>query len=232
MRRSFVVAGALCVLALPGTIILALSKPFSLSVLVPIGLTAVSIPIGLVLGPRVGFRSLILNRLSGQPTPGISSGVVWAAAGAPLIGLLWVIPARMLINVGLVESTLVFPASASVLKSFFIGAIPEELIFRWCGMSLGVYILWKRLERDPIRPGAPVYWFVLVSTAAVFALAHSVHVLRKGSSPADPYGLFLIGTTFFAGMVFGWVFWKKDLEYAIAAQGLGNLAIWLLSWFR
>jgi hypothetical protein len=141
------IAGVLYALALPGVGFLVLSsKNFFPAGLVPLGVVAASIPAGLALAPRVGFRSIILDRLSGRPAPGLASGMAYAALLAVLLGVLWAVPARMLSF---------YPSSVPIARWLCQGAVLEELMFRWCGMSLGVFILWKWLGRDPDQPEAP-----------------------------------------------------------------------------
>lgn len=232
MRKPTIAAGTLYLLALPGMAIVMLTSPNLPSGLLYAVFTVSCVHIGLTLGPRVGFRSLIVSQLSGQRLTGLRSGMACTAVAAILTGLFWVIPARMLIAAGLVRTALVFPESVSIGGMLWIGGVVEELTFRWCGMSLGVFFLWKWLDRASAKPGAPLYWLALVLTAALFGLAHLPHVWHTGSSAMDPFGLLQIGAAFIAGLIFGWIFWKKGLEFAMATHGLGNLAIWLFSCYR
>jgi len=215
--------GALYLLALPSVASIVLSKPFAPLGLVPVGLIVVLIPVGLALGARVGFRSVIADRVSGWPTPGLASGIAHAVAGGVFLGFLWAIPARMLSA---------FPESVPIVRWLLQGAIPEEFIFRWGGMSLGVFVLWRLLDRNSEKPGALFYWVALVSTSAVFASAHLGSIWHAGSSATDPYGIFMLAVNFIAGMVFGWVFWKKGLEFAMATHGVAHVVIWLFSFCK
>lgn len=87
----------------------------------------------------------------------------------------------------------------------FSAAVIEETLFRYFGMMAVAFVVAKRLARPHLA-----YRVALISTAAVFALAHL---------PAlSIVGVVIVLFNMLAGLLYGWMFWHWGLMYAILAH--------------
>jgi hypothetical protein len=118
---------------------------------------------------------------------------------------------------------------ASVLSAILYGGITEEIITRWGVISLFAWLGWHAFQRNRDRPSAAVFYMAIVLAAFVFALAHLPAAMKIGSLSAPLVTRVLVLNTV-AGLVFGWLFWKHNLETAMLAHasvhaGLATLAL-------
>ena len=122
------------------------------------------------------------------------------------------------------------PTAVYVLASVTYGAVIEEVMLRLFWMSLVAFILFKLFGREQERPAT---WMLVVSNvicALLFAAGHlPATFLLLGNSPLIIFRCFLLNGLF--GLLFGWLYRKFGLRYAMLAHGgchVISKLIWIL----
>ena len=188
---------------------------------------AVTVAIGLYCAPRLGFQSVVLNRVSqGKPLlaalkphaiPALGIGAVF---GIFLLGVELVTPI-------LLEGT---GAERTQTISFFLnrfpgavimGGITEELLFRWGLMSLVTFLLWKAVGDERTQPQAWLVWAGIVAAALIFGVSHLPAVFTLYGSSL-PIVLFTLLGNAAPAVVFGWIFWRYSIEAAMLTHGFAH----------
>lgn len=104
------------------------------------------------------------------------------------------------------------------LTTIFQGGISEELMMRFGLMTLLVWILSKIFMRkkDAISPW--IYWVAIVGAAILFGAGHlpTAQAVYGGLTPL--LILYILLGNGLAGIGFGFLYWKKGLEYAIVSH--------------
>lgn len=209
-----------------------------LSVIQPALLLAVAVAIGNALAYRVGFRSRLLDK--------ISSGVAFKD------GLLKDIPVAIPagIVVAIVMTTLDTAIFKAALPEFFqqaqtirpvtlgttvmgvlYGGVTEELMMRWGAMSLFAFGAWRMSQRGSGSPQGTLQpaaaWMAISLSALLFAIGHLPAAAMIG--PLTPLlVLRILALNTMAGLVFGWLFWRRSLEAAMLAHATVHVAFYLL----
>lgn len=116
--------------------------------------------------------------------------------------------------------------------SYFIGAviyggIGEEILLRLFFMSLLVFIIAK-LFKQKENISANVYWSAIVLAAILFALGHlpaTMAIFPELGAVVIVRMMLLNGI---GGLFFGYLYWKKGLEYAMISHGFAHICMQLL----
>jgi len=196
----------------------------SIQVLVPVLLTA--------------FLGIKILRLTGFHLNWIPEGKAWlhilvvASASALIISL----GDRILFKSFLPESVLEFSFSLTYLiSSVFYGGIVEEVYMRLFLMSLIVLVMKKlyvkqyEINKDDNRSAIPSWIYILANilTAVIFGAGHLPATAQMfGLSPVIVIRAFVLNG--FAGIGFGYLYWKHGIGSAIYAHILTHLLIQLL----
>lgn len=191
-------------------------------------LVLVAVLVGQYFGRPVDLGAPLLeDRLRGEPVGqrfralvpvAVLSGV---AVGAALllidIGLLAVTGGPMVVS-GL-------PALWTRVFATFYGGVFEELLLRYGLMTLFVWIGWRLARSPDDGPAASTVWVAIVLASVTFALAHLPIAVASGAT-ISPYvvgrSLLLNGL---AGIVFGWLYWRKGLVAAIISHWTTDVAL-------
>ena len=97
------------------------------------------------------------------------------------------------------------------------GGILEEVMLRLFMMSLIAYILYLLFERNKDKPSAWIFVSANIISAILFALGHlPATFLIIGITPMIILRCFLLNGTF--GLMFGWLYRKYGLRYAMIAH--------------
>lgn len=181
--------------------------------------------IGLRLGHRVDVGAPWLRAwLAKQPTPKlpwVSSAVAGLAAALAIIGLsLFTDP---YLPAPLQAHAAITPA-ASALNGFlasFYGGIAEEIQLRLFLMTL---IVWLFARTHKTAPSNSVYWFAVLLAALLFGAGH-----LPAAAQVWPLNAIVVARTVLlnavAGVVFGWLYWKRGLEMAMLAHFSADLVL-------
>ncbi len=198
------------------------------SILNPIILTSLAALTGVLLAYPSGFTSLIYvhDRFS---TPirksWLPSLKVGAAAG---IGTGIVLVIGDLLFRGSVPAEMGILTQEYGLYTFILsivyGGIVEEILMRWGLMSLLVWLLWKVFGRSLEKPSSWIYWTSIGVSALAFAVGHYGATAAAVDITAAVL-LRMILLNGIGGIVFGWLYWKKNLETAVFAHMFAHVAM-------
>lgn len=153
---------------------------------------------------------------------GISVGV--AALGSVLVIVLDLFLFHPLIDVPLGESG---PAPVwwqGLLASFY-GGITEEVMLRLFGMTLIVWILAKVTKRRGAEVPASFYYVAIVLTALLFGLGHLPATAQIFGGLSGVLVVRAIVLNGILGLWFGYLYWKRGLEYAIMAHFAADIVL-------
>jgi membrane protease YdiL (CAAX protease family) len=188
---------------------------------------AATVAVGLYCAPRLGFQSVVLNRVSqGEPLlaslkphaiPALGIGVVF---GAFLIGVEFVTP-LLLEGVGAEREQTVSFFLNRLPGAVIMGGITEELLFRWGFMTLIIFALWKAIGRGRDQPQSWLVWTGIVAAALIFGVSHLPAVFALYGTSVHIVLFTLLGNGAPA-IVFGWIFWRYSIEAAMITHGFAH----------
>jgi hypothetical protein len=118
-------------------------------------------------------------------------------------------------------------SSPGVLQGFlasFYGGINEEIMMRFFLMSLFILIINVIIKHKEEKPKAIVVWTSIIIASIIFGLGH----LPFTSSVTAITPLIFtraIALNGIAGIVFGWLYWKKGLESAIVSHFSADIGL-------
>ncbi len=202
---------------LPALILLSLTQS---SILV-----AIVVFFGIKLSTKVGLQTpLIDSYMTGRPVPqakhlckvAILSGLLVAAA---ILALEFIFTSLIPV-LGTLTTT---PLWQGLLASFY-GGITEELIMRYFLMSLVAWMLFKLFKTS----SSWVMYSAILSTAILFGILH----LPAMEALVDLTPLIIVRTVLLnsiGGVVFGYLYWKHGLEYAMVSHFTADIFIQTLS---
>lgn len=159
--------------------------------------------------------------------------VLLTAAASVLGGLFLILPDLLFFgNYSQVirDSYLTKPTVAFVFASVTYGAVIEEVMLRLFLMSLIAFVLHVIFEKGKQTIGGWVLITANIISAVLFAAGHlPATLLTIGSTPMILFRCFLLNGSF--GLVFGWLYRKYGLQYAMIAHGgchIVSKLIWIL----
>jgi hypothetical protein len=198
-----------------------------LSILGQVALLGILIYAGLYLGRSVGLGAPLLGGWTkGEP---VRERALSALKIAILVGL-GVAAAKYLLDLWVfspfMEGTLSRLRQVPLLLQLpipFQQGIGDEITYRLFGMTALVWIIWNLWGSGDAPPGDRACWagILLVGLFPVLGL-----VIAGVTGPA----LLQYAAIILAGAIpFGWLYWKKGIEAAIAAHFISGLALVLIS---
>ena len=126
-----------------------------------------------------------------------------------------------------ISTTTVLPGAVYGFFASFYGAINEEIMLRLFLMSIVIFLIrfiTKNKEKE-IKP--IVAWIAIIFTALIFGLGHLP--ITSSITAISPFivarALVLNGV---AGIVFGWLYWKKGLESAMISHFSADIVLHVL----
>jgi len=226
---------ALTIAGLPGIVAVVLTLPRDITDKIPIAnplvkrlavglqptvLLIIGAAIGSALTREIGSVSLIANMATGAPQPpDVIGPFVAAAAGGVILGGLLYLVDRMTRGLWASEGEGDLISEwrpAGIPTGLLYGGITEEVLMRWGVMSLFLWLAMLALGSDGIAADIAV-WIAIVLSALLFAVGHLPAALATGRKPGRFVGRIII-LNFLAGLVFGWLFARYNLETAMAAH--------------
>jgi membrane protease YdiL (CAAX protease family) len=197
---------------------------------------ALAVAIGLRFAPRLGLRSYTADavatgaavwpRLRADAPVAIAVGVAQMAlvltfelAFRPFMGDAW---RRLEAGQDLLGS----PATA-LIAGLFYGGITEELMVRWGLLSLVAWAAVRiaRASADP--PPRWALWTAILLAAVLFGAGH-----LPATSAIVPLTPVIVTRTIvlntIAGVVFGWLFWRRSLEAAMIAHASSHVVLFVV----
>ncbi|WP_017150246.1 CPBP family intramembrane glutamic endopeptidase [Bacillus bingmayongensis] len=109
--------------------------------------------------------------------------------------------------------------------SVIYGGVVEEIMMRLFFMSLAAFILWKLFARSKEKENIPVWVFVVANivSSLLFAAGHIPATIMTfgGLNALILIRCFLLNGV--PGILFGWLYQKLGLQYAIIAHALAHV---------
>lgn len=181
-----------------------------------------------VLGYILASKLSLLKPLRVQKQPLLITLALSAIGGAVLSLDYWTFgAAEPMIR----EATAAGMTFDGILASILYGGIVEELLMRLFFLSLVAWLLWKLLWRKQEHAPEKAIILANVIAALLFAAGHlpSTVMTFGGITPLLLARCFLLNGGF--GLVFGWLYRKHGLQYAILAHAMAHIVsklIWAL----
>jgi len=205
----------------------------------PLVLLSVACLLGAYAAPRVGLRSYLIDRMETgdkvwqQLRDEVGMAIVIGILGGVLIV---VIDAVMMPFVAqdLPQSVIgaTRPTVASVLAyapvRFLYGGITEELMLRFGLMSVLAFVGWRVTGQRADSPGPVIMWTAIVISAVLFGVGH----LPALAQSVNLTPVLVVRTVFLnmvAGVLFGWLYWRRSLEAAMVAHASFHVPLVVLS---
>lgn len=142
-------------------------------------------------------------------------------AVAALGGLALILPDLLIFgrySQPIMDSYAVKPTLAYLIAMVTYGGVIEEVMLRLFAMSLVAFVLHKIFGRNDEKPGTGLLVAANVIAALLFAAGHlPVTFILIGASPMIIFRCFLLNGGF--GLLFGWLYRKFGLRYAMMAHG-------------
>lgn len=200
-----------------------------LTMLNPLVLLIVASLLGALVAHRVGLRSLVAGTAWPFDTnhawvqaavAGMLTGALVAlldVLAAPWLGEAWQHYLRQAAR----------PDAHSLLIGVLYGGVTEEILMRWGVMSLLAWGVWTLAGK---RQKGLAIVFAIFAVALVFGMAH-LPVLAAQMELSTGIVTRTVLLNAFAGLVYGWVFWRHHLEAAMLSHACSHLAmgmVWAL----
>lgn len=205
-----------------------------LSLIQPSLLLAIAVALGTALAPKLGFRSHLADVGGAQPPPSLKAEIPLAIGlGSATGGLIIALDQLFLWLSGntWAQISLTQPRSwGTTLVGLLYGGITEELLMRWGLVTLITWMGWRLLQRAQGQPSRVIVWTAIALVALVFGVGHLPVV-----AATLPLSLWLIlrtvGLNALAGLVFGWLYWRRSLESAMLAHASAHVIFSLVALF-
>lgn len=183
-------------------------------------LAAAGAGVGLWLGPTLGWDILGLRGWRRGVAIAIVAGLIMGATQATFA-------ARFLALFGLNLSSSI-PLWLGVIGGI-AGAFREEIIFRMGLMTLLTWLGVKLFRQT--KPGAALVWAANILTAIAFGAMHYSSDSTQVSGAISPIAFAILITTYhgLAGLLFGWLYWKRGTLAAMVGHFTTDLIITLLT---
>lgn len=119
-----------------------------------------------------------------------------------------------------------------LLSGMIYGGIFEEVMLRLFFMSLITLILYKLFARNKAKNDIPliIYWISIFIAAVVFGLGHLPATLVTFGNVNGFIIMRMLLMNGIGGVVFGYLYWKRGLEYSIIAHMFAHVfmqLVWL-----
>lgn len=188
---------------------------------------SIAIFFGLYLGKRVGLRAPILEGLQkGEKKGDYLKSIFGVSVGAGVLAAGLIILFSFLypaLSLSLLKREAAIPVWKTFLASFY-GGIAEEILMRLFFMTLLVWLFFKIKKTADGRPTAAGVWLGIVAASVIFGLGHlPITGDLTTITPAVVARAVLLNGV--AGIIFGWLYWKKGLESAMLAHFSADIVL-------
>ncbi len=115
-----------------------------------------------------------------------------------------------------------------LMAGVFYGGVFEEILMRLFLMSLVVWLSMKIFRRTKEQLSSKIYWVAIILTSLAFGVGHlPATEMMYGELTIILLirGLLLNGI---GGLIFGYLYWKKGLEYAIVSHMFAHISMQLM----
>jgi hypothetical protein len=191
-------------------------------------MVALAVLAGLTLGRRIRLGAPLLESLLARrpadgrsPLPG--AVLLGAVTAAVIVGLDLAVP-----NWQPAGDRPSYPLWQGLLAGVY-GGVTEELLLRFGLFTTLAFVLWRIRGQRADQVPAATLWTVNVIVAVAFALLHLPATVPLG----DLTTLVVLRTLVLngvGGLVFGYLYWRRGLEAAIAAHFTADIVIQVAVW--
>jgi hypothetical protein len=206
----------------------------ALSLINPLILLLIAVVIGNLLAYRIGLRSLVAEKVSnGTPiwpqlrphTPlAFGVGVLFAFVVTGLDRVMDPFAGTDLV----IEPATLAGLFSQLSLGLLYGGIVEELLLRWGVMSLLVWIGWRLIQRGQGQAHPVLVWAAIILAAVLFGIGHLPAM--AGMVKLTPLIIFrTILLNALGGILFGWLYWRHNLESAMLAHAAGHVGFFLIN---
>ncbi|GED71655.1 abortive infection protein [Brevibacillus reuszeri] len=108
------------------------------------------------------------------------------------------------------------------LTTIFYGGIVEELMLRLGLMTLFVWLFYRLFGK---KTRSWMYIVAILLTSVLFGLGHLPATIQAFGELTSLLVIRAILLNALGGILFGWLYWKKGLEYAMIAHMAGDLML-------
>jgi hypothetical protein len=205
-----------------------------LSLLNPIILLAIAVAVGTLLAHRVGLRSLVAEkvRVGTAVWPNLRPHLPLAFVSGLVFSIIVLGLDQLMDPFANAEMIGEMPNEgnpfAQLLLGLLYGGITEELLLRWGFMSLLTWLGWRVLQRGQGVPRPAIMWAAIILAAILFGVGHlpalaAIVVL----TPLLIFRTILLNAL--GGLLFGWLFWRRNLETAMVAHAAGHVGFFIVN---
>ncbi|ETA69462.1 CAAX amino terminal protease family [Methanolobus tindarius DSM 2278] len=184
---------------------------------------------GLYLGKKVGLKTPVLSSLFEDRR--LPSDFKDSFRFSILMGLIIsfvIIILDTLVFTRYSESLLIFlttpPLWQRFLYSFYIG-ITEEIVLRFFLMTFLVWITWKIKKNSEGKATEIGAWISILLVTLLYSTIY-VFLSRETMDPALVMRIAVFNGM--SSMVFGWIYWKKGLEYSIISNTTATMMLFVV----
>jgi membrane protease YdiL (CAAX protease family) len=186
---------------------------------------AIAIFFGLLLAKRVDFK---MPFLEGKKPISQLKSILGLSVGMGILGAILVILFSLpfySLSVSLSEAEISVATWKAVLAAFY-GGIGEEILLRLFVMSLFVWITTK-ISRNK-NPTSLGIWISIILSSVLFGLGHlGLTAQLTTITPVVIIRAVLLNGV--AGVIFGWLYWKKGLESAMIAHFSSDIVLHVIT---
>lgn len=216
---------------LPYALSLGLMKTEELPIPLPVAILAqiaqttaffsIAIFIGLFLGKKVGLGAPVLEAWLNSET--VKERFKPILKISIILGILIGISLFFLDRVAFaffIEPVTVFQSEPPLWQRFlasFYGGINEEIGMRFFFMTVIVWVSWKIRKTQAGLPTNLGVWIAIILISVIFGLGH-LPMTAKFQQVTALVIFRAVLLNGIAGVVFGWLYWKKGLESAMIAH--------------
>jgi membrane protease YdiL (CAAX protease family) len=188
---------------------------------------SIAIFIGLSLYKRVGFNLPILEGwLEGKDTVNYLKSILGISIGLGVLsGIIIVFLSFLFTPISNIfqNASISIPVWKAFLACFY-GGIGEEILLRLFLMTLIVWIIFKIKKTCDGKPTTTGIWIAIIIAAVIFGLGHlPITGTITAITPLIVVRAVLLNGV--AGIVFGWLYWKKGLESAMISHFSADIVL-------
>ncbi|HEX7467270.1 MAG TPA: CPBP family intramembrane glutamic endopeptidase [Methanobacterium sp.] len=188
---------------------------------------SIAIFMGLYLYKRVGFNLPILEGwLEGREVGNYLKSILGISIGLGVLsGIIIVILSFLFTPVSSIfqNASISVPIWKAFLACFY-GGISEEILLRLFLMTLIVWIFFKINKTADGKPTVIGIWLAIIISAVIFGLGH-LPITGTITSITPLIVVRAVLLNGIAGIVFGWLYWKKGLESAMIAHFSADIVL-------
>ncbi|MED4227869.1 CPBP family intramembrane glutamic endopeptidase [Neobacillus cucumis] len=184
--------------------------------------------LGLIMGEKLGLDAPIFRRwVTGTGKARFQKKDVWQALISGVVGILVVIILEKFVFQPLLPEIASNAQPVSHLAgilTFLQGGVFEEVLVRLFFMTLIVWILYTLFGKTSGRK-VWMYWTGIIAAAILFGVSHLPAAQQIFGTITPILFIRTIVSNGLLGIVFGYLYWKKGLEYAMIAHAIGDIIL-------